>query len=71
MRTCPARLIQHLPPGEYPALACGNVVVVNTPEHKFVVQTEDYVKGIDCPCVVIYANGEYTVRFGTAQKQAL
>ena len=45
-----------IPSGEYVGKASGNRVVVDG-EFKFVVQTEDYVKGIDCPCTVIVDAG--------------
>jgi hypothetical protein len=40
------------PPGEYAALGCGNKVQWLCNGHTFTVETEDYVKGIDCPCTV-------------------
>lgn len=45
-----------IPSGEYVGKASGNQVVVDG-KFKFVVQTEDYVKGIDCPCTVIVDAG--------------
>ena len=49
----PAKLMPvRPPPGEYPALGSGNKVSWFCNGHTFVVETEDYVKGIDCPCTV-------------------
>jgi hypothetical protein len=54
-RPTPARLVS-IPSGQYAGKASGNRVVVDG-EHKFVVETETYVKGISCPCTVIVDAG--------------
>lgn len=54
-----------VPSGEYVGKASGNRVVVDG-DYKFVLQTENYVKGIDCPCTVIVDAGSnrYWVVYG-------
>lgn len=49
----PAKLLPiQPPPGEYLALGSGNKISWMCSGHTFTVETEDYVKGINCPCVV-------------------
>jgi hypothetical protein len=49
----PAKLVPVLPPpGDYPALGSGNRVSWFCNGHTYTVETEDYVKGINCPCTV-------------------
>lgn len=67
----PAKLVPiQPPPGEYAALGCGNKVQWVCNGHTFTVETEDYVKGIDCPCTVTVTDDHtYWVDYSRRGKQ--